>query len=337
MIPWEGEDASDGDDGGMPRTNYFPDPLFSVQCQHPVSSFAVDATGGTLIVATTGGTLELWHVQSSVQRYCFQILNLEASLRTSIEGVWTRQKSSKRTSRLTDGVQSSTESFGCSPTCVGDFLIPPLEASEEEPDNEEDVGLAVLRRQPDLAHLQAPVQSFYLPKHLPIEKSGFVTLQHHREEGNCLLLWRANNNSPKQFEIVSLINLPLSSRRVPRVSYDGSRLIVFGEDHIGTIILIYHVVCDDYMGSLHREPQESSSSCGEASGGVYNFTSGRPRVRFANRIRHVALGGIDPSFDSIHMTCNERLIVVNTRTGNLLSGASPFSEGLLVIDLQDKL
>jgi hypothetical protein len=113
-------------------------------------------------------------------------------------------------------------------------------------------------------------------------------------------------------------------------------LIVFGEDHIGTIILIYHVVCDDYMGSLHREPQESSSSCGEASGGVYNFTSGRPRVRFANRIRHVALGGIDPSFDSIHMTCNERLIVVNTRTGNLLSGASPFSEGLLVIDLQDK-
>jgi hypothetical protein len=36
----------------------------------------------------------------------------------------------------------------------------------------------------------------------------------------------------------------------------------------------------------------------------------------------------------MHMTCNERFLIVNTNTGNLL-GSSPYAEGLLVIDLQD--
>jgi hypothetical protein len=72
----------------------------------------------------------------------------------------------------------------------------------------------------------------------------------------------------------------------------------------------------------------------EHSGGCYNL-SNPPQVRFANRIRHVALGGIN-RFDTLHLTSNERFIIVNTKTGDLLSGASfPFSEGLLVIDLNE--
>nr|MCU0721562.1 hypothetical protein [Pirellula sp.] len=97
---------------------------------------------------------------------------------------------------------------------------------------------------------------------------------------------------------------------------------------IGPIILVYAVCNADYF-----LPEDCST--GEQSGGVYNLTN-PPQVRFANRIRHVALGGID-KLDSIHMTTNERFIIVNTKTGNLLNETfSPFSEGLLVIDLQDQ-
>jgi hypothetical protein len=63
--------------------------------------------------------------------------------------------------------------------------------------------------------------------------------------------------------------------------------------------------------------------------------SSTSRVRFANRIRHAALGGIE-DFESLHMTCNEHFTLVNTTTGNLLSGGRiPFQGGLLVIDLED--
>jgi hypothetical protein len=73
---------------------------------------------------------------------------------------------------------------------------------------------------------------------------------------------------------------------------------------------------------------------GQLDGGVFDMSS-TSRVRFANRIRHTALGGIE-DVESLRMTCNERFILVNTKTGNLLSeGTIPFQEGLLVIDLED--
>jgi hypothetical protein len=73
---------------------------------------------------------------------------------------------------------------------------------------------------------------------------------------------------------------------------------------------------------------------GQLDGGVFDLSS-TLRVRFANRIRHAALDGIE-EFESLRMTCNERFIVVNTKTGNLLSGGTvPFQEGILVIDLED--
>jgi hypothetical protein len=323
LIPWEGEEAD-----GNPPKNYFPEPLFRVQCEYPISSFAIDSTGEALIAATVGGTLELWHIKSTSARR-LQVLNLQSCLRESIKVVLTRKRAkssakSKRSSRSTDDGQITLGSFPANSQSQSGDATNPSDTNPSEGDDEEDViRLAVLRRQPDLAHFQAPVESFYLPKHLSIEECGFVTLQYSRDEGSSLLLWRANAQG--KFVVASLINLRLSSRRTPRVSYDGSRLIVFGEDQIGAIILIYHIACDEFKNFDEDE-------C-EASGGVYNLTS-PPRVRFANRIRHAALGGID-SFDSIHMTCNERMIIVNTKTGNLL-GSSPFADGLLVIDLEDK-
>jgi len=56
------------------------------------------------------------------------------------------------------------------------------------------------------------------------------------------------------------------------------------------------------------------------------------RIKFANRIRHVGLGGLE-YFDSLLMSCNERFIVVNTKTGNLIAQDRNACEGLLVIDL----
>jgi hypothetical protein len=164
---------------------------------------------------------------------------------------------------------------------------------------------------------------------LSVGKAGFVSLQYDQTEGSSLLLWKRDSTNG-DFKVVSIINLRISSRRKPRVSYDGNRLIVFGEDHIGLIILVYHISNGDAVF-----PAEEDSGTGEHSGGVYNL-SNPPQVRFANRIRHAALGGID-RLDGIQMTTNERFIIVNTKTGNLLGGAPfPCSEGLLVIDLQDQ-
>ena len=82
------------------------------------------------------------------------------------------------------------------------------------------------------------VNQILVPKHLSISKAGFVTLQHHKTEGTTLMLWQYRKLS---FDIVSMVNLPLSTQRKPQVAYDGKRLVVFGQDHIGLIILIYKI------------------------------------------------------------------------------------------------
>ncbi len=43
-----------------------------------------------------------------------------------------------------------------------------------------------------------------------------------------------------------MINLPLSARCQPAVHFDGRRLIVFGKNHIGLIILVYQVLGTRY-------------------------------------------------------------------------------------------
>jgi hypothetical protein len=96
------------------------------------------------------------------------------------------------------------------------------------------------------------ISQIYLPRHLPVQSCGFVTKQRNSDSGTTLLLWQQLKISsevaldPAQFQIVSMINLPLSSRCHPEVHYDGRRLVVFGQDHIGMIILLYRVLGTRY-------------------------------------------------------------------------------------------
>ena len=150
-----------------------------------------------------------------------------------------------------------------------------------------------------------------------------------------------------------MINLPLLVRCHPAIHYDGRRLIVFGMDHIGLIILVYHVLGTRYDQNEFNDNETTTTSSttsanrtrtttvgkgGEESGGVVQLTSERT-VRFVNRIRHAGLGGLE-YFDSLLMTVNERFVIVNTKTGNLIgSGAGAArnaTEGLLVIDLLEQ-
>jgi hypothetical protein len=173
---------------------------------------------------------------------------------------------------------------------------------------------------------ESPIRDFHVPRHLSIATCGFLTAQHNRNDGTTVVLWRKGVSGG--YEAQSMISLPLSARRLPKIHFDGRRLIVFGQDHIGMIILVYHVLNTNEDMAIFQAVKDDSS------GGVTNFTN-PPRVRFANRIRNAALGGLE-YFDHIHMTCNERFIVINTKTGNLSSGSSvPYAEGLLVIDLED--
>jgi hypothetical protein len=143
-----------------------------------------------------------------------------------------------------------------------------------------------------------------------------------------------------------MINLPLAVQCHPAIHYDGRRLIVFGMDHIGLIILVYHVLGTRYDQNEFNDTTTSSSTCsassggggGEESGGVVQLTSERT-VRFVNRIRHAGLGGLE-YFDSMLMTVNERFVIVNTKTGNLIGSgvgaARNATDGLLVIDLLEQ-
>jgi hypothetical protein len=339
--------------GSICQASYFPAPLFTIECGEPISSFVLDSTGDTLIVTTKGGNLQLWDVRKNQQAKRIQKIRLRDALRESI-----RSKSARNTksslaetdAEQTDAEQTAKDIASTAPdsaaaASASEPLIPaasePLIPAASEPlipaaqvihndptasngdaqcvDN--GIGaLSALCQQLEAARFRCPVDSIFVSKH-DSQTSGFVTLQRHRDEGTSLLLWR-------QGKVVSLINVPLSPKRVPRVYYEGNRLVVFGEDHIGMIILVYNVACDDFVVAT----SDDDEPLGEASGGVFNLTR-PPVVRFANRVRHVALGGID-TFDSIHMTCNERFLIVNTRTGNLL-GECPLPEGLLVIDLLD--
>ena len=198
--------------------------------------------------------------------------------------------------------------------------------------------------------------SIHVPRHLPLEIAGFATLQTqayqtvNRIFGNhTIYLWERTTTIARDettWSVYAMINLPLVLRKRPQVHYDGNRLVVFGQDHIGLIVLIYEVrsTLESQVSVAAAAANQASRQDGllgkEASGGVYNFGSksgSLPRVRFANRFRHVALGGLD-STEGLQMTCNERLVVLRTKHGSRLEdqGSSNDDDGLLVIDLLDE-
>jgi hypothetical protein len=179
----------------------------------------------------------------------------------------------------------------------------------------------------------SPVTEFFVAKDVALDKAGFWTLQHSTLDGSTLILWRKATGEAT-WSISTILKLPLSSQRTPKILYDGHRLLVYGQDHIGMILLVYQVRSSNEDADTFRRVPVGQEACG----GVLNVEDSLPITRFANRIRHVGLGGLENSFfEGLYLTANERFVVLNTKTGNLLSGSStPFREGLLVIDLQDE-
>lgn len=300
LVDWQEQQV------GQSPLDQFPKELFVLHSQHTITTCSLESTCETLLVATNDGMIEIWKVAERTA-HCQVSHRILEKLRSAIDSELTRRTSM---SDAQTSIQKDLPGINHNHRIGRDDDLP--------------TRFTVLRRQPDLPQFHVPIESFLVPKHLSLEQSGFLTFHHAREEGSSLLVWKLVKH---EWQVVTLIHLRLSTRRKPCIAYDGNRIIVFGEDHIGPIILIYQVLNGDDLGIV-----EDDGYLGEASGGVYHL-SFPSVVRFANRIRHVALGGIE-TFDSIHMTCNERFLIVNTRMGNHL-GTTPFSDGLLVIDLQD--
>ena len=154
------------------------------------------------------------------------------------------------------------------------------------------------------------VEEIYLSRHLPIDSAGFVTMMHSSMHGTTLFLWKLVDN---EWKVRALVDLPLSSRHFPKVHFDGRKIIVLGRDHVGFLLLVYQILyCNEDLENFASGPSDSRGVA--SSVGVLNLDS-TPALRFARKIRHPALGGLEPH-DSLNMTCNERFIIVATKTGN---------------------
>jgi len=294
----------------VPHAQYFPDPETTFDCRERVTSMMCSDQDQLLLVGTARKSLQIWNLNAGRDSSCHPQLVEAIDILKHVKSAFKRR------------------------------------------------GL----RLPNNAAELSPINAFRTPRHLSIENGGFVTHHHSRFHGNTLLLWKksicdAHENfrrnevgkeiTEPSYAVVSMINLPLNERRYSEFFYDGRRLIVFGQDHIGMLLLVYRVCYsagEEYAADADVDPPAPSKSASNPvsnasdDGGVYHLTASgptRPLLRLARVIRHAALGGLDRT-DGLHMTCNERYIVVNTKAGNLLNESrAPYSDGLLVIDLGD--
>lgn len=173
-------------------------------------------------------------------------------------------------------------------------------------------------RQPRLFRVEAVLT----PRIQPVDSVGFCTLVCTNDRSHKVVLWCKN----EEWAVQGVVNLPLSTSRLPVLHFDGQRLVVFGEDQYGLILLVYSI--EKLAEAMSVETK------GELDGGVVPAPGAERVFRFRNRIRSEALGGVELN-ESLHMTCNERYIVVNTKAGNKMAGddAVPIWEGLLIFDL----
>jgi hypothetical protein len=327
-------------------------------CNDYVSHVIVDCAG-TLLVATHNGSIEVWKPDTHSGMHRVALFNVKGSVIASAKRFHEETELSPKDSNVAMDIEETTmlqEDSQLIPRTSNEnevnqqydgnmaaedgrlpVMIDALSDSEgrgEDADVHMEHGEAAAENGQDWIprlHSSLTVEYFHFPNHVPVEQCGFVSVQHSRVEGTCLLVWKKPNHG-SDFQVVSQIVLPLSPRRKPCVHYDGRRIVVCGHDHIGLIVLVYHVLSS--MEDIEYFPSNPDKKMGDESGGVYNYTV-QPHVRFANRVRHAALGGLQ-YYDSMYMTCNERFLIVNTKTGNLLGGgSSSTSEGLLVIDLKE--
>jgi hypothetical protein len=315
LFPDDEDNNVEGDQvmsAGRPR--FFPKPNFILKGEHPVSTLIVTPGGETVMIGTTKGTIDFWDTTTEGGASMVKRVDIKEKLKKLLS---TGEDETALTS--TADVVMHSEVMTAHEAEAADVAVEPV--TEMHP-----IPVADLTDQEEEELSQAAynptITSFHFPGHYPIDRCGFVTLHYVHGESSWLLVWRKEGD---EYNIVSTINLPLSARRKPRIHYDGRRLIVCGQDHIGMIILVYHV-----LNSL----EDLASFVSIRQSGDGGVMRGEDQVKFVNRIRHAALGGLE-FYDSVYMTANERYVIVNTKSGNLLGGGSPGSDGLLVIDLED--
>jgi len=330
--------------------SYFPSPDACFVASYPVSSFYVDPTGKILVIGTTCGTVEIWHTGMESHS------NPTSPSRLQISSV--RESFMRRHRSMTmDGRYDATgRADPNSVSTEDDFDGKPnnIEFDDSVTETRDDISLlepSTLEEEFPHKHPATKISQIYLPRHLPVQQCGFVTKQRSPEAGTTLLLWQTSTMSTEKmqdstnegFQITAMINVPLSAQCHPEVHFDGRRLIVFGKDHIGLIFLVYHVLStrfdqrdfDEVNLPASNTTRASKNNKGEESGGIVRI-AGERRIKFVNRIRHAGLDGLE-YYDSMLLSANERFLVVNTKTGNLIGsdGVRNASEGLLVIDLQE--
>ena len=373
FLPEQGAHLDNNSDGLDPKTivvypllpaddsippvspRYFPKPEFAMTCDDYVNHVIVDCTG-TLLVGTLNGSIEVWKPDAHSGMRRVALFSVNGSLLASAKRFHEEMKksptdnnvtmdieettmlqedseSSSRTSNENEGNQEYDENMtvddGRLPVMVG--ALRESEGHAEDVHMEQGEAVGTGRDWIPHMHSSLTIEYIYFPNHVPVEQCGFVSKQYSRVEDTCLLVWKKPNHG-SDFQVVSQIVLPLSPLRKPSVHYDGRRIVVCGQDHIGLIVLVYHVLSS--MEDIEYFPLNLDKKMRYESGGVYNYTM-QPHVRFANRVRHAALGGLQ-DYESMYMTCNERFLIMNTKRGNLLGGgSSSTSEGLLVIDLKD--
>lgn len=358
--------------GGSPSSpreasSYFPTYDSVIRAQYPVSSFSVDPTGRYLVVGSTSGTIEVWNTGMDARGggggcpVRLQFLSVH-------ESFVKRHRSMTMIERHASASGGGDGDLDAKPAAIG--AEPASETRDDLALLDNNGGGSAAEESAELPHKHptSKISQIYLPRHLPAHRCGFVTKQRSIEHGTTLLLWQVAGGLPssssedsldfdgRRFQITAMINLPLSAQCHPEVHFDGRRLVVFGKDHIGLIFLVYHVLSTRFDQREFDEDEEGSSASrgspkkaraaaglggvagrSEESGGVVQLLAGERRVKFVNRIRHAGVGGLE-YYDSMLLTANERFLVVNTKTGNLVGsdGARNATEGLIVIDLQEE-
>jgi hypothetical protein len=270
--------------------------------------------GERIYTSTVQGTIEIWETSELGSGACrINVIDVKAHL----------AKFTKKLILLNNehGIGSTCESV------MSDVLDPSVHVIERDDGYHESQQGEQTNFIP--LNISPIVTSFHFICH-DREGTSYVTMNHAYDQGCWLVLWTKGKEFPS-FEITSVITLPITSRRKPCIHFDGRRLVVLGQDHIGMIILVYQVV--NSVEKISRIPRKSYRK-GDECAGVRNVFQ-EIGIEFVNRIRHVALGGMQ-YFDSAFMTVNERFIIINTKSGNLLQGISDnLNEGILLIDLED--
>jgi hypothetical protein len=299
------------EDGMSNKPLHFPQPEFILKCEHAVCAITVCPGGKRIFTSTAKGTIEEWETAEHGSGACrISAVDVKASL----------IKFTTRLKLLNESAIGSTNQPVMSGVLNPTIHI--IERDEEDHEGEQNNFVDI--------YISPIVNSFHFTTHYECEGRSFISMNHLYDQGCWLLLWTKQENT-SAFEVSSTITLPISSRRKPCIHFDGRRLLVLGQDHIGVIILVYQVVST--FESIRRTPSKPYRK-GDKCAGVKNISQ-KNRVEFVNRIRHVALGGMQ-HFDPAFMTVNERFIIINTKSGNLLEGAPEnLNEGLLIIDLED--